>query len=137
MRLFIKLLAFVSFIMCFLWTNAYALVDVAINNNSKADISFALSYLDSRSQKWVTEGWYNVKPQENGIIKVDTDNSLVYLYAESSNGKKIEGGAGSVELLVSSQAFFYFQYQGLANADSKAKFMRASVKNNKVVFTLN
>lgn len=132
-----KLLFCLSFIMCLFTTNAYALVDVAINNNSKADISFAVSYLDSRSQKWVTEGWYNIKPQEHGIIKVDTDNSLVYLYGESSNGKKIEGGAGSVELLVSSKSFFYFQDQGFTAADSKAKFMRASVKNNKVVFTLN
>lgn len=111
---------------------ANANIDVTVNNSSTSNISFAFSYLNKDTNSWVVEGWYNVKANENAVISLNTENSLVYLYAESSNGKKIEGGNGSVDLMTKFQSFYYEQTESLANPDMKVRFLRAMAKDNKI-----
>ena len=111
---------------------ALAGVDIEVTNQSVSDIAFAFSYLDQSTKRWVAEGWYNVSPRTKSVITLKTDNSLVYIYGEVSNGTKIEGGRGNVELGVNWKSFRYEQDKGLESPDLRAQFMRAIAIDSKV-----
>ncbi len=84
-------------------------MDVAVENTTQETVVLAFSYLDKDQDKWMVDGWYNIKPKETSHINLNTNNELYYLYAEFSNGKKIEGGKDSLRLKVRSKSFIYPQ----------------------------
>lgn len=111
---------------------AYAAVNIEVSNESVSDIAFAFSYLDSNTKTWTAEGWYNVTPRTKSTISLNTDNSMVYIYGECSNGTKIEGGKGNVELDVYYKSFRYEQDKGIEKPDMRVQFMRAIAIDSKV-----
>ena len=68
----------IAFLGAFISCNAQAL-EVTVDNQTKATVVMAFSYLDNNSKEWVVDGWYNVKPQKKGIINLDTDYDIYYL----------------------------------------------------------
>ena len=117
-------------------SSSYAL-DVTVNNEADASVSMAFSYLDSNTQKWVVDGWYNVEPKAKSIINLNTDNGIYYLYAEFSNGKKIEGGKNSVHLYVKASEFFYSQDESLQDSKFQARFVRAKSDGKVALININ
>lgn len=84
-------------------------IDVTVDNTTQETVVLAFSYLDKDQDKWMVDGWYNIKPKETSHINLNTENELYYLYAEFSNGKKIEGGKDSLRLKVRNKSFLYSQ----------------------------
>lgn len=117
-------------------SSSYAL-DVTVNNEADASVSMAFSYLDSNTQKWVVDGWYNVEAKAKSIINLNTDNGIYYLYAEFSNGKKIEGGESSVHLYVKPSEFLYSQDETLHGNKFQARFVRAKSDGKVALININ
>lgn len=124
-----------AFIGAFISCNAQAL-EVTVDNQTKATVVMAFSYLDKTSKEWVVDGWYNVKPQKKGIINLDTDNDIYYLYSEFSNGKKLEGGNGSIKLKVQERSFFYKQNDAPSSLNREVSFLRARGNLGKAVIKI-
>ncbi len=130
-----KKILITAFLVAFLCCRAQAL-DVTVDNQTKATVVMAFSYLDKSSNEWVVDGWYNVKPQKQGFIKLSTDNDIYYLYSEFSNGKKLEGGNGSIRLKVQERAFFYRQNEAPASLNREVSFLRARGNSGKAVIKI-
>ena len=111
-------------------------LEVKIENQTKASVVMAFSYLDTKSNEWVVDGWYNVEPQQNALINLDSSNDIYYLYSEFSNGKKLEGGKGSIKLKVNNRSFFYKQSEKQANADREVSFLRARGSDGKAIIKI-
>lgn len=123
-----KFLAFLS--LAALCTAAGAL-EITIKNETDSTVVMAFSYLSSKDNNWVAEGWFNVQPRHSGLVKLPSDNDLYYVYAEFSNGKRFEGGAGSVELNIANTAFFYLQDQVPPEYTRKVQFLKARANAGK------
>lgn len=124
-----------AFLGAFISSNAQAL-EVTVDNQTKATVVMAFSYLDKTSKEWVVDGWYNVKPQKKGIINLDTDNDIYYLYSEFSNGKRLEGGNGSIKLKVQERSFFYKQNDAPSSLNREVSFLRARGNLGKAVIKI-
>ena len=124
-----------AFLGAFISCNAQAL-EVTVDNQTKATVVMAFSYLDKTSKEWVVDGWYNVKPQKKGIINLSTDNDIYYLYSEFSNGKKLEGGNGSIKLKVQERSFFYKQNDAPSSLNREVSFLRARGNLGKAVIKI-
>ena len=85
----------------------------------------AFSYLDNKENDWVVDGWYNVMPKQKAKVELDSKNDIYYLYSEFSNGKKLEGGKGAVDLKVKDRSFFYKQKKIPDDVDRKVSLLRA------------
>ncbi len=59
--------------------------NIYFKNKNNITISLLVRLLNSKN-KWQTMGWYNIKPGKDAYIG-DTENSIVYYYAEGGNGK--------------------------------------------------
>lgn len=115
---------------CWMSFSAAAL-EISVENETDAQATLAFSYLNAKTGKWQVEGWYNVASHSRAVVNLDTDNSLYYLYAEFSNGKKIEGGEGAVELGVQDRSFSYLQEQPLKKSARQVSFLRARGNGNR------
>ena len=122
--------------MAFAAASADAL-EISINNNTESTVFMAFSYLDKSTDKWVVDGWYNIEKNGKNLITLNTENGIYYLYAEFSNGKKIEGGDYSVNLDVAPQSFYYTQDQVFEDASFKAKFVRAKSDGKRALININ
>ncbi len=105
-------------------------LEITVDNQTKSEVVMAFSYLSNKEQDWVVDGWYNIEPNKTANIDLDTDNDIYYLYAEFSNGKKIEGGQGAVELSVQDTSFLYKQKDEPENS-RKVSFLRARSNGSK------
>ena len=81
-------------------------LELTIENQTDSTVVLAFSYLDNKHNDWVVDGWYNVNPKKTEKVNLDSKNDIYYLYSEFSNGKKLEGGKGSVNLYVDNRSFF-------------------------------
>ncbi len=106
-------------------------IELTINNTTDAKLTFAFSYLSNKTDTWVVDGWYNVDPKKQGIITLNTDNGIFYIYGEFSNGRKIEGGKGALKLGIKGETFFYEQSKGLKDKTSTVAFLRAKADSAK------
>ncbi|NLK85669.1 MAG: DUF1036 domain-containing protein [Aeromonadales bacterium] len=131
-----KLLALCALTLASTCMSANAL-EVTIDNKTKATVVMAFSYLDSKTNDWVVDGWYNVEPEQKALVNLDSKNDIYYLYSEFSNGKKLEGGKGSVVLKVKNRNFFYKQTKPTDDLDRKATFLRARSNNGKSLIKIN
>lgn len=118
-----------------LCTTASAL-DITIKNDTDSTVVMAFSYLSSKENNWVAEGWFNVQPRHSGLVKLDSNNDLYYVYAEFSNGKRFEGGAGSLELNIANTAFFYVQSQVPPEYTKKVQFLKARANAGKATINV-
>lgn len=100
-------------------------LEISIENETDARVTLAFSYLDSQSGKWTVDGWYNVDGKSRGTVNLNSDNSMYYLYAEFSNGKRIEGGEGAVNLRVLNRSFSYVQDDPPEKYAREVSFLRA------------
>lgn len=100
-------------------------LEVTVDNQTATSAAFAFSYLDKESKAWTVTGWFNVGPKAQGVIDLPSDNPLYYLYAEFSNGKKIEGGEGAVTLKVQNRSFSWPQDQMPGKRVREVSFVRA------------
>ncbi|MGN0903456.1 MAG: DUF1036 domain-containing protein [Succinivibrio sp.] len=116
--------------------NASAL-DVTIDNHTDATVVMAFSYLDNTDNVWVVDGWYNVLPKQKAVVNLDSRNDIYYLYSEFSNGKKLEGGNGSVQLQVQDRSFFYKQGKAPKTANRKVSFLRARGNDGHALIKIN
>lgn len=113
-------------------TNAQAL-EISIDNQTDAQAAFAFSYLEAKSGKWMTEGWFNATAKSFKKLNLPSDNAIYYIYAEFSNGKRIEGGEGAVELKVSNRSFVCEQDVGPTGTSRQVSFLRARANGGKAV----
>ncbi|WP_406030330.1 DUF1036 domain-containing protein [Succinivibrio sp.] len=100
-------------------------LELTIENQTDSTVVLAFSYLDNKQNDWVVDGWYNVNPKKTEMVNLDSKNDIYYLYSEFSNGKKLEGGKGSVNLYVDNRAFFYKQNKIPKTVQRKVSFVRA------------
>lgn len=100
-------------------------LELTIENQTDSTVVLAFSYLDNKQNDWVVDGWYNVNPKKTEKVNLDSKNDIYYLYSEFSNGKKLEGGKGSVNLYVDNRAFFYKQNKIPKTVQRKVSFVRA------------
>lgn len=110
---------------------AGAALEVTIDNLTEAEVTMAFSYLEPRNDTWVVEGWFNVQPHQKGLVSLPTDNELYYIYAEFSNGKRIEGGEGAVTLPISYRSFYLQQDQVPQGSMKEVSFLRARSSGGK------
>ncbi len=129
---FRKILKSLTFAACFITYQAGAL-EITVDNQTDADAAMAFSYLDKDKNVWMSEGWFNVQKHQNKKLELNTDNSLYYIYAEFSNGKKIEGGEGSVLLDVSDRSFLCDQDKGPEGKVRQVSFLRARSNDGKAL----
>ncbi len=109
-------------------------LEITIDNQTSSKGAFAFSYLDRATKTWMTDGWYNSEGGKVSKIELPTDNSIYYIYAEFSNGKRIEGGEGSVSLDISNRSFLCEQDKGPEVKNTyTASFLRAQGNGNKAV----
>lgn len=109
-------------------------LEITIDNQTSAKGAFAFSYLDRASKVWMTDGWYNSEGGKVSKIELPTDNSIYYIYAEFSNGKRIEGGEGAVALDISNRSFLCEQDKGPEVKNTyNVKFLRAQGNGSKAV----
>lgn len=113
-----------------------AALEVDVDNQSDSEVVLAFSYMEKGSGNWMVEGWYNVAPKSQGKVDLNTDNSLYYLYAEFSNGKRIEGGEGSVRLKVLNRSFSYAQDKDPGRFSREASFVRARGNGGKATIRI-
>lgn len=100
-------------------------LEITIENQTDSTVVLAFSYLDNKHNDWVVDGWYNVDPKKTEMVNLDSKNDIYYLYSEFSNGKKLEGGKGSVNLYVANRSFFYKQNKIPKTVQRKVSFVRA------------
>ena len=131
-KCWVNLPKFLIAIMCLATLKADAL-EITVDNQTDADAAMAFSYLDKDKNVWMSEGWFNVHKHQNKKLELNTDNSLYYIYAEFSNGKKIEGGEGSVLLEVSDRSFLCDQDKGPEGKLRKVSFLRARSNEGKAL----
>lgn len=127
-----KILKSLAFAACFTTYQAGAL-EITVDNQTDADAAMAFSYLDKDKNVWMSEGWFNVQKHQNKKLELNTENSLYYIYAEFSNGKKIEGGEGSVSLEVSDRSFLCDQDKGPEGKVRQVSFLRARSNDGKAL----
>lgn len=109
-------------------------LEVTIDNQTSAKGAFAFSYLDRATKVWMTDGWYNSEGGKVSKIDLPTDNPIYYIYAEFSNGKRIEGGEGAVALDISNRSFICEQDKGPEVKNTyNVKFLRAQGNGSKAV----
>ncbi len=109
-------------------------LEVTIDNQTSASGAFAFSYLDRATKVWMTDGWYNSEGGKVSRIDLPTDNPIYYIYAEFSNGKRIEGGEGAVALDISNRSFLCEQDKGPEVKNTyNVKFLRAQGNGSKAV----
>ncbi|MCR5535993.1 MAG: DUF1036 domain-containing protein [Succinivibrio sp.] len=106
-------------------------LEITVDNQTEAKVCLAFSYLSSEEQSWVVDGWYNVEPKQQAQINLNTDNDMYYLYTEFSNGKKIEGGPGAVNLRVLDESFYFKQDDVPSEEARTVSFLRARSNGNK------
>lgn len=106
-------------------------LELTIENQTDSTVVLAFSYLDNKQNDWVVDGWYNVNPKKTEMVNLDSKNDIYYLYSEFSNGKKLEGGKGSVNLYVDNRAFFYKQNKIPKTVQRKVSFVRARGNDGK------
>ena len=111
-------------------------LEVTIDNQTEATVVMAFSYLDNNENDWVVDGWYNVKPKQKALVNLDSKNDIYYLYSEFSNGKKLEGGKGSVSLNVKDRSFYYKQSQVTKDLIRKVSFLRARGNEGKALIKI-
>ena len=111
-------------------------LEITIDNHTDATVVMAFSYLDNKENDWVVDGWDNVMPRQLAKVDLDSKNDIYYLYSEFSNGKKLEGGSGSVELQIFDRSFFYLQKKPAANYDRKVSFLRARGNEGKALIKI-
>lgn len=117
-------------------------IEVTIDNTTNATVVFAFSYLNDQKDKsldpdWFVEGWYNVNPHQKALVNLPSDNDVYYLYAEFSNGKKLEGGKGSIKLMVNDRSFSYKQKEVPKKLTRQATFLRARCNQGKSLIKIN
>lgn len=115
--------------------NASAL-EITVENVTDSTVVMAFSYLDSNSNEWTVDGWYNVNPNSKAKVNLNSSNDIYYLYSEFSNGKKLEGGKGSVRLKVDDRSFLYRQNTPPAFAGREVSFLRARGNAGKAVIRI-
>ena len=128
---------FLCFISLFLMAFNVKAIEVTIDNTTKATVVMAFSYYDKDKKDWVVEGWYNVESNQKGIVNLNTDNDIFYLYSEFSNGKKLEAGRGSLDLMIKDRSFYYLQKQKPSDMNKKATFLRAKANQGKSLIKIN
>lgn len=106
-------------------------LELTIENQTDSTVVLAFSYLDNKHNDWVVDGWYNVNPKKTEKVNLDSKNDIYYLYSEFSNGKKLEGGKGSVNLYVDNRSFFYKQNKIPKTVQRKVSFVRARGNDGK------
>ena len=117
-----KVVLSLASVLCAFYANA---LEITIENQTDATVVMAFSYLDNKENDWVVDGWYNVMPKQKAKVELDSKNDIYYLYSEFSNGKKLEGGKGSVDLKVKARSFFYKQKKIPDDVDRTVSFLRA------------
>jgi hypothetical protein len=69
-----------------------------LHNQCAHDIAVALYYRDL-DEKWITRGWWMVKPGETVTTDAMTRNAIVYFYAENQAVGRTWDGAGQADAL--------------------------------------
>lgn len=128
----IKRLAVAALSSMFLLNSASAL-EVKVENLTSAKVVLAFSYLDMKVNEWVVDGWYNVEAEQTAQINLPSNNDIYYLYAEFSNGKKLEGGKGSISIRVNNESFLYKQGKAPKHFTKKVNFVRARGNDGKAL----
>lgn len=119
-------------VLMLLFTSSSFATEVTINNYSNSKASFAFAYLDSTTNKFVVEGWYNVKANASSIVNLNTDENYYYLYAEFSNGNVIKGADNNIGLFeVVPESFYYFKDSLNLKDPRKVSFVKANATNKK------
>ncbi len=111
-------------------------LEITVDNQTDSKVAMAFSYLSNQDKEWVVDGWYNVDPKNKARIDLDTDNELYYVYSEFSNGKKIEGGQGAVDLMIQNRSFYYKQKEAPTRHARSVKFLRARSNSNKATISV-
>lgn len=111
-------------------------LEITINNKSSAEAVFAFSYLERGTQRWVVDGWYNAAAHSSGVLDVNSDNDVYYLYAELESGRAISDPRG-IALAVADTPFYYAQDEGLPEATRTVRFVRTSANNGKAQININ
>ncbi|MBO8415853.1 MAG: DUF1036 domain-containing protein, partial [Proteobacteria bacterium] len=88
------------------------------------------------SNKWVTEGWYNVAPQSSGVLTLPSDNDIYYLYAELANGRAIFDPRG-LSMAVSDKEFYYEGGDDLSFKSRQVHFIRTTASDGHAVININ
>lgn len=99
-----KILNLIALSASILLISSASALEITVDNKTDAKAAFAFSYLDKKSGKWMTEGWFNAPQNSEKKLSLPADNPIYYIYAEFSNGKRIEGGEGAVDLVVSNRS---------------------------------
>lgn len=111
-------------------------LEITIDNQTTSKVAMAFSYLPSNDKDWVVDGWYNVDANEKALLNLDTSNEMYYVYAEFSNGKKIEGGEGAVKLMVQNRSFVYKQNAAPDSNVREVSFLRARSNGDKATIKI-
>ncbi len=128
-----KILNLIALSASILLISSASALEITVDNKTDAKAAFAFSYLDKKSGKWMTEGWFNAPQNCKKKLSLPADNPIYYIYAEFSNGKRIEGGEGAVDLAVSNRSFLCEQDQGPQGKTHKVSFLRARANGGKAV----
>lgn len=113
-----------------------AALEIEINNLSAQEAVFAFSYLHQDSNKWVTEGWYNVAPESSGVLTLPSNNDIYYLYAELDNGQTIFDPRG-LSMAVSDKEFYYAGGEELSFKTRLVHFIRTTANDGHAVININ
>lgn len=114
---------------------AHAL-QIEVENTTSEKVVMAFSYFDNKSSSWMVDGWYNLDKKAQATINLPTVKDDYYLYAEFSNGKKIEGAKGDERLNVTDKAFLYDKKNIKSFKGRFANFVKAKGENQKALIRI-
>lgn len=114
-------------------------INIQINNPYSDTLWAALVYFEDASNKWVTRGWYKVKPHSirNLDFSSSTKRNSVYVHAHTSEASW--GGSGerpAIERTVIKEAFKYYEGENCPPGSNRRQvsFDRWYVENDGVVY---
>jgi uncharacterized membrane protein len=94
-----------------LWGSARAdaAITVKLKNSTTQTISVAVNFMTS-GDRWLTRGWWEVKPGEIVTTDIKTNNAYLYFYAEGNDGGSWSGEDedGSVEKWIVDDRFTWY-----------------------------
>lgn len=93
------------------WGSIANALTLDCKNVTTEPIAVAVSYLDLDGKTWYVDGWYNLLPNQQANIELDSNNNFFYIYGEFESGIEVKGGEGSLALPIYYKTFKYIQGQ--------------------------
>jgi len=111
---------------------------INIENPYPHTLHATIVYFEDSSGKWVTRGWYNVKP--NSTRKFDFSGSTkkdhVYIYAYTSEASWGDNGNRTITRTVIKEAFKYYDGQSCPEGSNRRNVSLAQcyMENDGIVY---